>query len=136
VPDRSNDASNVQKGKSGKESPVPRLVQIFDRPCCGPSAASQLADSLREHVDPDAVHIEYHNLLTGGVRSIRVPGALVRHMTAGGALPVLAVDGELVATGVLPDLMDALGLANGQPARAMPTRTGPATGDASAPGCC
>jgi hypothetical protein len=115
---------------------VARLVQIFDRPCCDPSAAAQLADSLRDRVNPDAVHVEYHNLQTGGGRSIRVPAALVRHLTAGGALPVLAVDGELVATGVLPDLADALDLAHGRPARAVSTLIGPAAGDTSAPGCC
>lgn len=113
-----------------------RLVQIFDRPCCGPSAAAQLADSLRERVDPDAVNVEYHNLQTGGGRSIRVPTALVRHMTAGGALPVLAVDGELVSAGMLPDLPDALDLAHGRPARAVSTLAGPAAGDPRAPGCC
>jgi hypothetical protein len=115
---------------------VARLVQIFDRPCCEPSAAAQLADSLHERVDPDAVQVEYHNLLAGGGQSIRVPAALVRHLTAGGALPVVAVDGELVATGALPDLTDALGLANGQPGRAVPSPTGPAPGEARAPGCC
>jgi hypothetical protein len=82
------------------------------------------------------VHVEYHDLLAGGGRSIRVPAALVRHLTAGGALPVLAVDGELVATGVLPDLTDALDLAHGQPARAGSARTGPAAGATRAPGYC
>jgi hypothetical protein len=49
---------------------------------------------------------------------------------------VVAVDGELVATGALPDLTDALGLANGQPGRAVPSPAGPAAGEARAPGCC
>lgn len=110
-----------------------RLVQIFDRPCCGPSAASQLADFLRERVGTD-VTVEYHNLQAGGGQQVKVPGALVGHLSGGGALPVVAVDGELVSTGTLPNLMDALDLANGQPARTVLTLT--ARGDACAPGCC
>ena len=116
-----------------------RLVQIFDRPCCGPSAASQLADFLRERVGAD-VTVEYHDLAAGGSQQVRVPGALVGHLSGGGALPVLAVDGALVAAGTLPNLMDALDLAHGQPSRtvltATATATATATGDQCAPGCC
>jgi hypothetical protein len=98
---------------------VTRLVQVFDRPCCGPSAAATMVDFLRERVDADEVSVEYHNLAEGGGRHVRVPNALVAHLSDGGALPVIAVDGELVATGALPNLMDALDLANGKPVPAM-----------------
>lgn len=122
-----------------------RIMQIFDRPCCGPSAASQMADFLRERVDAAEVSVEYHNLAEGGGQNVRVPGALVSHLTGGGALPVIAVDGELVATGTLPNLMDALDLANGKPpARTLINLTASTgvnagtNGDAGAcgPGCC
>jgi hypothetical protein len=94
-----------------------RLVQIFDRPCCGPSAAAQLADFLRGRVDAD-VTIDYHNLEDRTAQAVSVPSALVGHLTSGGALPVMAVDGVLVAAGTLPNLMDALDLASGKPAQA------------------
>jgi hypothetical protein len=113
-----------------------RLVQIFDKPCCGPSAAEELATFLSTRVDAGGVTVEYHNLADGGAQQVKVPGALVGHLTGGGALPVIAVDGELVATGTLPNLMDALDLANGQPARTVLTMAGGASGEACAPGCC
>lgn len=113
-----------------------RLVQIFDRPCCGPSEAEKLADFLGTKVDTDQVAVEYHNLASGGDAQVKVPGALVAHLTGGGALPVVAVDGELVATGVLPNLMDALDLANGRPARTLLTMAPADSGEACGPGCC
>lgn len=114
-----------------------RLVQIFDRPCCGPSAAEQLAEFLTTRVDSADVAVEYHNLASGGGQQVNVPGALVSHLTSGGQLPVLTVDGELVAGGILPNLMDALDLANGKPARAVLTLTPvAANGESCAPGCC
>lgn len=113
-----------------------RLVQIFDRPCCGPSTAEQLADFLTTRVDATDVTVEYHNLAAGGSRQVKVPGALVGHLTGGGALPVIAVDGELVATGVLPNLMDALDLANGKPGPALLSIVTKDSGGACAPGCC
>lgn len=118
-----------------------RLVQIFDRPCCGPSAASQLAEFLRDRVDGGEVDVEYHDLAQGGGpkgggRSVKVPGALVAHLTSGGALPVLAIDGALVATGTLPSLLDALDLATGRAPRPRVTLTAAGGGDASGPDCC
>ena len=113
-----------------------RLVQIFDRSCCDPSAASQLADFLRERVDGDAVEVEYHDLAQGGGGNVKVPGALVAHLTSGGALPVIAVNGELVAAGTLPSLLDALDLATGRAPRTVVTLTAGGGSDARSPGCC
>jgi hypothetical protein len=116
---------------------VARLVQIFDRPCCGgPSAAAQLADSLRERVAGDAVEIEYHDLAQGGGRNVRVPGALIAHLTGGGPLPVIAVDGALVATGTLPSLLDALDLANGRSPRKVAKLAAAGGNDTGGHGCC
>ena len=98
-----------------------RLVQIFDRPCCNPSAAAQLAEFLQDRVTPD-VTVEYHDLNVRGTQPITVPTTLVSHLTGGGALPVMTIDGALVASGVMPNLMEALDLAAGASARA-PSRT-------------
>jgi len=54
--------------------------------------------------------------------------------TDGGALPVIAVNGKLVATGTPPNLMDALDLANGKPVPAAISLTAPAEG--CSPDCC
>lgn len=114
-----------------------RLVQIFDRPCCGSSAAEQLAEFLTTRVDSADVAVEYHNLAAGGGKQVNVPGALVTHLTGGGQLPVLAVDGDLVATGTLPNLMDALDLANGKPVSTVLTLIPlAASGESCGPGCC
>jgi len=116
---------------------VARLVQIFDRPCCGgPSAAAQLADFLRERVDGGAVDVEYHDLAQGGGRNVKVPGALITHLTSGGPLPVIAVDGALVATGTLPSLLDALDLANGRSPRKVAKLAAAGGNDTSSPNCC
>jgi len=116
---------------------VARLVQIFDRPCCGePSAAAQLADFLRERVDGGAVDVEYHDLTQGGKRNVRVPGALITHMTGGGPLPVIAVDGALVAAGTLPSLLDALDLASGRSPRKVAQLAAAEGKDTGGPNCC
>ena len=114
-----------------------RLVQIFDRPCCGgPSAAAQLADFLRERVDGGAVDVEYHDLTQGGGRNVKVPGALITHLTSGGSLPVIAVDGALVAAGTLPSLLDALDLANGRSPRKVAKLAAAGGNDTGSPNCC
>lgn len=88
-------------------------VQFFDRPCCGPSAASNLADFLRERVG-DAAEVEYHNLNATGSEPVSVPTAVISHLSTQGALPVMTVNGRIVAAGDLPNLMDALDLATGR----------------------
>lgn len=88
-------------------------IQFFDRPCCGPSAADGLADFLRERLEAGTV-VEVHNLNDGGSTEITVPATVIAHLSGNGALPVMAVDGRLVAAGTLPNLMDALDLATGK----------------------
>jgi hypothetical protein len=96
-----------------------------------------MAEFLQTRVDTDRVAVEYHNLAGDGAQQVKVPGALVAHLTSGGPLPVIAVDGKLVATGTLPNLMDALDLANGTAPRAVLTITAVRTnGSSCAPGCC
>jgi len=113
-------------------------VQIFDQPCCGPSEAAKMAEFLTQRLNADEVTVEYHDLTSGGGQAVKVPGALVAHLTSGGRLPVIAVDGELVVTGMLPNLMDALDIANGKEvSRPLITLTATRTGgEACAPGCC
>lgn len=112
-------------------------IQFFDRPCCGPSAAVGLADFLRQRLDPDAV-VEVHNLNEGGSTEINVPAAVIAHLSGNSALPVMAVDGRLVAAGTLPNLMDALDLATGKaPAQQDATRSLPTIAPATAnKNCC
>lgn len=95
-----------------------------------------MADFLRERVDIDQVSVEYHNLAEGGERHVHVPGTLVTHLSGGGSLPVIAVDGELVATGTLPNLMDALDLANGKPVPAASNLAAQQDADGCGPDCC
>lgn len=116
---------------------MPRTIQFFDRPCCGPSAAAGLADFLRRRLDPDTV-IEVHNLNEGGSTEIKVPASVIAHLSDNGPLPVMAVDGHLVAAGTLPNLMDALDLATGKiPAQQYAARTLPTIAPApAADRCC
>jgi hypothetical protein len=107
-------------------------VQFFDRPCCGPSAASTLADFLRERVG-DGAEVEYHNLNATGSEPVSVPTAVIGHLSAQGALPVMAVNGQIVAAGALPNLMDALDLATGRAVPAPGTTLTLAQGNSS---CC
>jgi hypothetical protein len=96
------------------------IVQLFDRPCCGPSAAATLADFLRGRTDDD-VTVEYHNLNDTSGEPVSVPTTVIAHLRASGALPVMTVDGQIVAVGTLPNLMDALDLAAGRTATSAPT---------------
>ncbi|MBW4718727.1 arsenic metallochaperone ArsD family protein [Saccharothrix obliqua] len=89
------------------------IVQFFDRPCCGPSAASNLADFLRDRVG-EGVAVEYHNLNSSGTEPVSVPSSVIGHLSSQGALPVMAVNGQIVAAGSMPNLMDALDLATGR----------------------
>jgi hypothetical protein len=93
---------------------MPRLIQLFDRPCCGTSSAQALADFLSERLDDEA-EVHFHDLNEPGTASISVPTALITHLTSApaGPLPVMLVDGRLVAAGMLPNYFDALEYATG-----------------------
>lgn len=108
------------------------IVQLFDRPCCGPSAATTLADFLRERIEDD-VTVEYHNLNDTSGEPVSVPTTVIAHLSNSGALPVMTVDGQIVAVGTLPNLMDALDLATGHTTASAPTPLPTATPGAS---CC
>jgi hypothetical protein len=115
-----------------------RTVQFFDQPCCGPSAAASLSTFLAERVDGD-VEVSYHNLNEPVAESVRVPASLVHHLTSGGTLPVMIVDGAISAAGTLPNLMDALDLATGRtrPARhSVLPMAAPGTESARSGRCC
>jgi antitoxin component of MazEF toxin-antitoxin module len=109
------------------------LIQFFDRPCCGPSPAIALKDFLATRAN-DA-EVEYHNLNDTGTQAVTVPASLIAHLTGGGALPVMVVDGTIVATGTLPNLMDALDLAQGRTPAAARTLL-QVTTTANGNGCC
>lgn len=92
---------------------MPRLIQFFDRPCCGTSSAQALADFLSARLDE--AEVRFHDLNAPGTASISVPTALISHLTTApaGPLPVMLVDGELVAAGTMPNYFDALEYATG-----------------------
>ncbi|NUT46959.1 MAG: hypothetical protein HOV94_06485 [Saccharothrix sp.] len=100
------------------------IVQIFDRPCCGPSAAANLADFLRERVGDD-VAVEYHNLNSAGSEPVSVPASVIGHLGKQGPLPVMAVNGRIVAAGAMPNLMDALDFATGRATEPAPATATP-----------
>lgn len=107
-----------------------RLIQFFDRPCCGPSSAQALSDFLSERL-ADEAEVSFHDLNTPGSEPVTVPSALISHLTStpAGPLPVMLVDGRLVAAGTMPNYLDALELARGErPADRVVLQTTPVTG--------
>jgi hypothetical protein len=92
-----------------------RLIQFFDRPCCGTSGAQALAEFLSERLT-DQAEVQFHDLSAGGAARVSVPAALIAHLNATppGALPVMFVDGRLVAAGALPNYLDAVEVARGR----------------------
>ncbi|MFI0355832.1 hypothetical protein [Actinomadura sp. 9N407] len=114
-----------------------RLIQFFDRPCCGPSAAQALSDFLGERLGDEA-DVRFHDLNTPGAEPVDVPAELIAHLSGppAGPLPVMLVDGGLVAAGAMPNYLDALELARGE-RRASPVTLpmAGATGDGGS-SCC
>src|SRR5919108_2012103 len=92
-----------------------RLIQFFDRPCCGPSSALALSEFLAERLGDEA-EVRFHDLNASGADSVSVPTALISHLTStpAGPLPVMLVDGHLVAAGTMPNYLDALEFARGK----------------------
>lgn len=92
-----------------------RLIQFFDRPCCGTSSAQALSDFLSERL-ADQASVQFHDLNVAGAEPVNVPISLITHLSSrpAGALPVMLVDGHLVAAGTMPNYLDALELARGE----------------------
>lgn len=83
-------------------------VQIVENVCCGASPATPMVEFLERKLG-DQLTVELINLSTASGR-LPLPGALVDRLMAEGerCLPAMVVDGEVVASGGLPNYLDVL----------------------------
>ena len=91
-----------------------KRIEIVDRSCCGQSAATATYEALARRLD-GRHEVVFRDLNSPGAAQ-PVPPALGARMESDGdtALPALVIDGELVAAGGLPNLMDVLDVVEGR----------------------
>ena len=92
-------------------------IQIYDRVCSGPSDAKKLADFLSSKAS-ESDNVEYYDLNDSDISDVIVPGYVVSHIANSKQLPILCVDGRIVAIGIMPNLLDAIDILNGNPVNA------------------
>ena len=80
-------------------------IQIYDRVCCRPSDAKKLADFLASKASKSD-NVEFYDLND------------VSHIANSKQLPILCVNGKIVAIGVMPNLLDALEILRGDTVKA------------------
>ena len=78
-------------------------IQIYDRVCCRPSDAKKLADFLASKASKSD-NVEFYDLNDSAISAVIVP--------------ILCVNGKIVAIGVMPNLLDALEILRGDTVKA------------------
>jgi hypothetical protein len=93
------------------ESKARLQISLFDADCCGgPDTTGDYADFLRSRFGED-VDVSLYRV-GGDLGFSQVPGDLARKLFAQGAntVPLLAVNGEMIVQGSLPNWMEAIKL--------------------------
>lgn len=86
-------------------------ISLFDADCCGgPDTTGEYAQFLRNRFG-ETVEVKLYRV-GGDLGFTQVPGDLARQLFAQGAntTPLLAIDGELVVQGSLPNWIEAIKL--------------------------
>ena len=92
-------------------------IQIYDRVCCRPSDAKKLADFLASKAS-ESDNVEFYDLNDSAISEVIVPGYVVSHIANSKQLPILCVNGKIVAIGVMPNLLDTLEILRGDTVKA------------------
>ncbi len=103
-----------------------KSIQLFEENCCGPSASTELVSFLQRRFG-DEVDVRVFDLAQKNGR-LPLPPSLLLKIQTEECLPLLLVDGVVVAQSKLPNFLEAVELVRtGQPS---PTSLHPPLSDA------
>src|SRR5436190_1478159 len=93
---------------------MPRTIQLFEENCCGPSSSTEFVSFLQHRFGAEA-DIRVFDLAQRNGRLPLPPDLLLKIQTED-CLPLLVVDGVVVAQRKLPNFLEAVALVrSGQP---------------------
>jgi len=95
---------------------MPRTIQLFEENCCGPSSSTDFVSFLQRRFGAE-VEVRVFDLAKRNGRLPLSPDLILKIQTEE-CLPLLVVDGVVVAQRKLPNFLEAVGLVRtGQPSQ-------------------